>query len=52
MTRSWELAAICKTFMRENSNTWTGEVEERRKLREKLEAKENRLQEVERRKND
>ena len=47
MKRSWELAALCKTFITENSNIWKGEVEESRKLREKLEAKENRLEEVE-----
>jgi hypothetical protein len=52
MTKSWELAALCKTYIRENSNIWKGEMEEKRKLKEKLEAKEKRIEDSERKKND
>ena len=42
LERSWQLAKVCREYIRENSKKWAGEVEERRKKREKELAKEER----------
>ena len=44
LEKSWELAKLCREFIRENSKKWAGELEERRKKREKEIAKEERKQ--------
>ena len=35
MRAGWELARMCREYIQENSNSWRGEEEERRKKREK-----------------
>ena len=35
MSAGWELAKLCRAYIRENSSSWRGEEEERRKKRDK-----------------
>ena len=40
--KSWELAKLCREYIRDNSKKWTGEIEDKRKKREKEIAKKER----------
>ena len=42
LEKSWELAKLCREYKRENGRKWEGEMQDRRKRREKDLAKEER----------
>ena len=52
LENSWELAKLCRSFIRENSKNWKGDLEENRKKREKETEREERKMRAEKKRGE